>query len=104
MIGAHGQIVRKHAILAAKQDHEPVHMIRITLASHSPKQKVAIFKNAVMIGHRGRNAVTVLKQDQEFVQADKKTSNKLVKMRNPWGSEGYKGEYKDSNMSQDVKE
>lgn len=79
MIGAHGQIVRKHAILAAKQEHEPVHMIRITLASHSPKQKVAIFKNAVMIGHRGRNAVTVVKQDQEFVQADKKTSNKLAK-------------------------
>ena len=77
MIGAHGQIVRKHAILAAKQEHEPVHMIRITLASHSPKQKVAIFKNAVMIGHRGQNAVTVVKQDQEFVQTDKKRATNL---------------------------
>lgn len=84
MIGAHGQIVRKHAILAAKQEHESVHMIRITLASHSPKQKVAIFKNAVMIGHRGRNVVTVVKQDHEFVQADKKTSNKLAKRLWHW--------------------
>ena len=33
-----------------------------------------------------------------------KDGTQLIKMRNPWGSEGYKGEYKDSNMSQDVKE
>ena len=79
MIGALGQIVRQHVMLAAKQEPEHVHMIQIILASHSPNNKVATFKNAVMIGHRGRNAVTVVKQDQEFVKADKKTSNKVAK-------------------------
>jgi hypothetical protein len=28
---------------------------------------------------------------------------KLVKMRNPWGTEGYNGAYADSKMSEDVK-
>ena len=80
MIGAHGLIVRQHVILVAKQEQEHVHTIRITLASHSPKQKVAIFKNAVMIGHRGQIAVRIVKQEQEVVQVDKTTSNRLAKM------------------------
>ena len=80
MIGAHGQIVREHVILAAKQEQEHVHTIQIILASHSLNNEVATFKNAVMIGHRGQIAVRVVKQEQEVVQADKKTNNKLAKM------------------------
>ena len=80
MIGAHGLIVRQHVILVAKQEQEHVHTIRIILVNHSPNKKVATMKNAVMIGHRGQIAVRVVKQEQEVVQADKKTSNKLAKM------------------------
>ena len=54
MIGAHGQTVRQLVIQAAKQEQEPVYTIQITLASHSPNNKVATLKNAVMtLGHRG---------------------------------------------------
>ena len=80
MIGDHGQTVRQHVMLVAKQEQEHVHTIRIILVSHSPNNKVATLKNAVITGRRGQIAVRVVKQEQEVVQADKKTSNKLAKM------------------------
>jgi len=80
VIGTHGQTVRQLVIQAAKQEQEPVYTIQITLASHSPNKKVATFKNVVITGRRGQIAVRVVKQEQEIVQADKKTSSKLAKM------------------------
>ena len=80
MSGDHGQIVRQHVILAAKQEQEHVHTIRIILVNHSPNKKVATFKNAVTIGHRGQIALRVFKQEPEAALAHNKTSKKVAKL------------------------
>ena len=79
MNGGHGQIVQHHAIMAFKRGQEHVlDVIQIILANHSPNKRVATCKNAVMIGHRGQIAAPSVKQEQELVQADRKTISEIV--------------------------
>ena len=79
MNGGHGQIVQQHAIMAFKrgQEHVPV-VIQIIKANHLPNKRVATCKNAVMSGRLGQIAVPSVKQEQELVQADRKTMSEIV--------------------------
>ena len=60
---------------------EPEHVLTIKevpAMSQKLTKKLAKFKNAVIIGRHGPIAVTVVRAEQELVQADLKMSNKVV--------------------------
>ena len=79
LIGGHGQVVQKLVIVVSRQEPEHVLTIKeVPPMNQKLTKKLAKFKNAVIIGRHGQIAVTVVRAEQELVQADLKMSNKVV--------------------------